>query len=322
MKTKTILIALFALTLLAALSVFMLVCGSQSLSGTQTFQVFGEICAISLTNKTIRISHEEIPNYMPAMTMPFAVKDSRLLNGLAEGDHVKFELMVTRNDSWLARIEKIAAAGTNENTASLPALSLEDREAECIQSGQMVPEFDLVDQNGKPFHLSDFRGKAVVLTFIYTRCPIPNYCPLMSKNFSELRRRFDKEFTDKYQLLSITMDPGFDRPEVLKEYGSHYGSNGEEWKFATGNTQQINFVAGLLGLYYTPENGTISHDLRTALIGADGRLVHLWKSNVWTPYEVQRMVRKSLTGADDIASINSSRSLGSHHKNIESQSPR
>ena len=123
----------------------------------------------------------------------------------------------------------------------------------------------------------------------------------MSKNFAEVQQRLTKELPGKYHLLSITMDPDFDRPEVLKEYASRYDANSTDWSFVTGTPEQISFVAGLVGLYYVRENGLISHDLRTALIGPDGKLVHLWKSNVWTPYEVQRMVRETLTGVREIA---------------------
>jgi len=122
----------------------------------------------------------------------------------------------------------------------------------------------------------------------------------MSKNFADLQQRLGKEFANKYQLVSISMDPEFDRPEVLKDYAARFGAKGTDWSFATGNAEQIGFVAGLMGLYYAQENGLISHDLRTAVIGPDGRLAHLWRSNVWTPYEVQRVVRAMLTGSEDI----------------------
>jgi protein SCO1/2 len=303
MKPKSVLLALGAVTLLAVLSLMALGLrnppASSRVSDSQTFGVFGQIRTLDFPNKTVRIAHEEIANYMPAMTMLFTVRDATVLNGLAVGDRVKFELRVTKDDSWISRIEKATPDPAKETTTTT-GLSFQDRESERVQTGEIVPDFGLIDQDGRAFQLGDFRGKAVVLTFIYTRCPIPNYCPLMSKNFAELQQRLSKEFANKYQLLSISMDPEFDRPEVLKEYAGRYGK-GKNWYFATGNGEQINFIAGLMGLYYAPENGLISHDLRTAVISADGRLVHLWKSNVWTPYEVQRMVRETLTGAEDIA---------------------
>ena len=305
MKPKTTIFAFCAVTLLAVLLVMAL--GhrnpptSSRVNDLQTFEVFGQIRNLDIPNKTVRVAHEEIPDYMPAMTMPFTVKDTTFLNGLRVDDRVKFELAVTRDDSWISRIELAEPVGAKETGVVKPALSLRDRETERVQIGERVPDFGLTDQDGRAFHLSDFRGKAVVLTFIYTRCPLPNYCPLMSKNFADLQQRLSKEFANKYQLLSISIDPEFDRPEVLKHYAARYGAKGKDWSFAGGNAEQINFVAGLMGLYYAQENGLISHDLRTAVISADGRLVHLWKSNVWTPYEVQRVVRETLNGAGNIA---------------------
>lgn len=197
MKPKTILILLCALTSLVVLSALVLHKNHQPAaadSGTKTFEVRGQIRAIDFANQTIRISHEEIPNYMPAMIMPFTVKDATLLKGLAAGDSVQFQLAVTDNDSWIARIEKVAGESPNQSpVAALSSSSPEDREAERVQVGEAVPDFTLVDQDGRPVHLSDFRGKAVVLTFIYTRCPLPNFCPLMSRNFADLEKRLSKE---------------------------------------------------------------------------------------------------------------------------------
>jgi protein SCO1/2 len=317
MKPKNLLITLCASTLLIAsiglLLVQRAVLRHRGTSASQpathqrattgpakTFEVHGTIRSVDIANRLLRITHEEIPNYMPGMTMPFTVKDPALLNGLAPGDSVQFELIVTETDSWIAQVEKIPA-GDGALGVGNSSATLQERETERLQVGEKLPDFQLTDQDGKPVHLSDFHGKAVVLTFIYTRCPLPNFCPLMSKNFAEVQQRLTKELPGKYHLLSITMDPDFDRPEVLKEYASRYDANSTDWSFVTGTPEQISFVAGLVGLYYVRENGLISHDLRTALIGPDGKLVHLWKSNVWTPYEVQRMVRETLTGNRDFA---------------------
>jgi protein SCO1/2 len=306
MKPKVILSALGVFTLLAVASAVVLVRRSQPAPsvpvGAQVFQVHGQVRGLEAAGKTIRIAHEAIPGYMPAMTMPFHVKDATLLKGLSVGDRVQFELVVTRDDSWIAHVETVSTeASAVAATVTKPAASIPDRETERVQTGEAVPDFQLIDQNGRPFRLSELRGKAVVLTFIYTRCPIPNFCPLMSKNFADLQGRLEKEFSGRYQLVSVSLDPRFDRPEVLKEYASRYGADERHWRFATGDEEQINFVTGLMGLFHEPENGLISHDLRTALIGPDGRLVQLWKSNVWTPYEVQRRVRETLTGAKDVA---------------------
>jgi protein SCO1/2 len=307
MKPKIILPVLGILTLAAVVSAVAFNHHNESDSGSaghpRTFEVHGQIRAVDIAGKTVHIAHEEIPNYMPAMTMPFPVKNTDILKGLSSGDNVQFELMVTENDAWVSQIERIAG-NSPEETADIQraSASAQSADAERVRAGEVVPDFALIDQNNRPIRLSDFRGQVVVLTFIYTRCPLPNFCPLMSRNFEELQQRLNKESPGKYRLLSISMDPDFDRPEVLKDYAARYGADEKDWSFATGNADQISFVAGLLGLYYARENGLISHDFRTALIGPDGRLVQLWKSNVWTPYEVQRRVRETLAPSKVVAS--------------------
>jgi protein SCO1 len=262
---------------------------------SQVFQVKGQIRSLESDGKTVRIAHEAIPGFMPAMEMPFTVKDPQSLRGLALGDTVKFDLVVTKDDSWIDRIEKTTAAPSTAPPLNPSA----DTASNELEIGQPVPDFALVDQNGHPFHLQNLRGKAVVLAFIYTRCPLPNFCPLMSKNFASLQERFAKDLPGKVQLLSISFDPQFDTPAQLKQYASVYQKEDKEksdkdWLFATGTREQVDYVTAMFGLIREPANGFINHDLRTALISPDGKLVHVWRSNVWTPYEVQRMVRETV----------------------------
>jgi protein SCO1 len=269
---------------------------SANAAAARTFQVNGIVREITPATKTVRVAHEEIPNYMPAMTMPLQVKDAALLDGVRVGDEIHFELSVTDDDSWISHIEKI---GSGNAAATAPAAA--SAESTELRKGERVPDFALTDENGKPVHLSDFRGKAVVLTFIYTRCPLPNFCPLMSKNFQALQERLSKAFPRKCHLLSVSIDPKFDKPAVLKGYASLYQADSQSWSFATGSEEQINEVASSFGLVHEPEGGIISHNLRTALISPDGHLVHLWKSNVWTPYEVHRMIEESVFNSPAVA---------------------
>lgn len=292
--------ALLLAVFLSAIGIgYRLAGAKQVLSPARIFQVQGTIRDINPAEKTVRVAHQEIPGFMPAMTMSLPVRDVTLLRNLASGDEVQFELQVTREDSWISHIEKI------ESAMALNDLGADRRRdqlgAECLNAGELVPDFTLTDQDGRPIHLSDFRGKAVVMTFIYTRCPLPNFCPLLSKNFAQLEQRLSSELPNKYHLLSISMDPEYDRPKVLKEYAARYASDPKDWTFATGEAESIHFVAELMGLYFEKENGLISHDLRTVLISPDGHLVHVWKSNVWTPYEIQRRLREVLTGDADVA---------------------
>lgn len=301
MKPKLVLTALCAFSLVAALAGILLVQQAPNTAelppGAVTYQVRGEVKSVNPAEKTARIAHEEIPDYMPAMVMPFSVKNPAILKGLTTGDLVSFELVVTEDDSWISQIsrEPVESAALAGSPASV------DDDSERVQRGEQMPDFALTDQDGRPMKLSDFRGKAVLVTFIYTRCPLPNFCPLMSKNFADLQTRLSKKLPGKYQLLSVTMDPTFDQPAVLKEYAARYAADQKEWLFGTGTPEQISEIATAMGLHYQWENGLISHDLRTALIGPDGRLLQLWKSNVWTPYEVERMVAEVMGQEKTIA---------------------
>jgi protein SCO1 len=259
-------------------------------TSNQVFEVKGLIRSFEADGKTVHIAHEDIPGFMPAMEMPFTVKNPSVLRGLATGNAVKFQLVVTKDDSWITRIEKLPATPAAAATAEASSFAVPQQ----VDVGQPVPDFVLIDQNGRPFRLQELRGKAVVLTFIYTRCPLPNYCPLMSRNFASLQERFAKDFPGKVQLLSISFDPRFDTPATLKQYATLFQKDDRGWTFATGSPEQIDFVTRRFGLIQEPSNGFINHDLRTALIGPDGKLVHVWRSNVWTPYEVERMVRETL----------------------------
>lgn len=305
MKTKVTLFILISVTLAAVISAVAI--GRQSRAHatlaekTKLFEVKGVIRAVESDGKTVRIEHEEIPGYMPAMTMPLTVKNPVLLAGLSAGDAVTFQLTVTENDSWISEIRKTGATEASADAFSANAQSTAPvRDSERLQPGEAVPDFTLTDQNGKPARLSDFQGKAVVLTFVYTRCPLPNFCPLMSKNFASLEERLSAEFPGKFHLLSISIDPKFDTPEVLKKYSEAWSKDEKSWSFLTGTPEEIGNVSAMFGLFYEPSGGLINHDLRTALIGPDGKLVHVWKSNVWTPYEVQRAVRGTLTGQRDV----------------------
>ncbi len=261
----------------------------------QVFEVKGQVRSVEPDEHTLNIAHEEIPGFMPAMVMPFTVKEPATTKGLASGDAVRFRLVVSKDDSWITQIEKIAPGALSAPPAAEQG-AVSGSETERVEVGQKVPDFSLVDHHGKKFRLSDLQGKAVVLTFIYTRCPLPNFCPLMSKNFASLQERFCKDLPGKVQLLSISFDPEFDTPETLSRYAALFqGQNGDkDWRFATGTPEQINHVTAMFGLIREPANGFINHDLRTALISPEGKLVHIWRSNVWTPYEVERMTREVL----------------------------
>lgn len=295
---KKFIVIVFVVTLLGAIALAVARKPElpQKASSPHHFQVRGQVRGIE-DAKTLRIAHEAIPGYMEAMVMAMEVRAPASLAGVKIGDDVSFELTVTENDSWISRLQVIS-----ENVAANAQISESvAQEAQRLQAGETVPSFSFVDQNGKKVRLEDFRGKAVLLTFIYTRCPLPNFCPLMSKNFAALQERLEKEFPGKFHLISASIDPKFDTPQALSEYAKRWTKDETTWSFATGSPEQMQAIQSLFGLTAESAGGLINHDLRTALIDPQGKLAHVWKSNVWTPYEVHRAVREELTGSRDIA---------------------
>lgn len=294
MKTRTIIFTFVALTLAIVVSAVAIHRQSAPNKPTaqqtaeQTFYVKGRVVSIEPGGKTVHIAHEEIPDFMPAMTMPFTIQHPEQVADLSTGDSVKFRLVVSKDDSWVAAIDKDASA----TRTPVRAQSLDT--GNRVETGETVPDFELVDQNGAPLKLSQYRGSAVLVTFIYTRCPLPNFCPLMSNRFSELQDRLGKKFPGKVHLISVSFDPEFDTPAVMKDYGKRFGARQKMWSLATGSQKQVDEVAGLFGLVKNKGANGYDHDLRTALISPDGKLIHIWRSNVWTAEEVESRVGEVL----------------------------
>jgi protein SCO1 len=210
--------------------------------------------------RQMTVAHKPIDNYMPAMTMAFQVSGAVDWNQLAPGTRVAFELVVGKHSS-LAQNVKIE--GQKE------VLDLPKPPPNKVAIGGKMPSFSLTDQSGRTVNLSDFHGKIVVVDFIYTRCPLPDVCPRLSANFASISKKLRGRAVE---FLSITIDPQFDTPAVLAEY-AHRWNAGDSWRFLTGSRENIQEVAGLFGLVYWPEEGSITHTVATAIIGREGTLV-------------------------------------------------
>lgn len=224
--------------------------------------------------QTVVISHRPIAGYMPAMTMPFHVRSAEELKGLAPGSRVRFELHVTKHES-MARNLKLVAGGLEGLTTDTGEPIRVTVPAEKVAIGSAMPDFALVDQQDRPVRLSDYRGRVVAIDFIYTRCPLPDVCPRLSANFALLQKRLRDRLRKDLALVSITIDPQYDTPEVLAGYARRWQADNEHWRFLTGPPDQIQKVAAFFGLIYWPEEGSITHTSVTAVIGRDGKLAAL-----------------------------------------------
>jgi protein SCO1 len=264
-------------------------------SSARSYQVRGIVRGFAPDRSTMSIEHEDIPGFMPSMTMPFSVKDQTDIAEVKIGDGISFRMTVTEKDLFLDEVKKIAASEVRV-TEPTPAASVSSTASARLREGDIVPSFTLTDQNGARVTSDTFRGQPFVLTFIFTRCPVPTFCPRISNNFSGLQEtiKSDPVLTGKARLLSITLDPKFDTPEILKGYAQQQKAEPQIWTFATGEPAEIDKLTQSFAVFVLPEGGTISHGLATALIALDGRVVEIWRGNAWKPSEVIDELRQQV----------------------------
>lgn len=247
----------------------------------------GKVVAVDKAKKKATIEHQEIKGYMPAMTMDFPIKADWIWEDLKPGAEISSADLVVDETAdqpyWLENIALVLAPDPN-----LPAPPVDERFA---QIGKEIPEFTLTNQDGKRISTKDFRGKAWALTFIYARCPLPEYCIKMSTNFSDAALQImNSDAKDKYRLLSISFDPENDTPEKLRQYGQGYlGKNAKPdfsvWQLAVGNDKEVRAIADFFGLRYEVDQNDktqINHSLRTAVISPEGKVTKVIAGNDWT----------------------------------------
>ena len=248
------------------------------------YELRGQILAIRPEANEVLIKHGDIQNFMPGMTMPFKVRDGRLIQGAAPGDLVTAQLMVGSNEAWIADIQKTGSAPL-ETTAAIPPAAF----AAPLAVGDQVPDTSLTDQDGRTVSLKDWRSHAVVVTFIYLRCPLPQFCPLMDRRFVGVQERIraDAAIASRARLLSVSFDPDADTPAELKAHAVKIGADQSRWTFATAPRDTIDRFAATFGVNVIREaDRTITHNLRTAVIGPDGTVVAVYNGSEWTVDQV------------------------------------
>lgn len=280
-------------------------CGVQTSTSVPTasdnakrYPMKGKVVSVDRDNKRAKIHHEEIEGFMEAMTMDFPIHSDWVWNELKPGSEVRAELVVdstAKDPYWLENIGIIAAgipgqeSPANENAA---------------QIGAEVPDFTLTNQDGRKISPKEFRGKALAITFIYAKCPLPEYCIKMSTNFSDLANQLnaDPERRDRIRLLSISFDPENDTPEKLRSYGLGYlGKDAKPdftvWQLAVGKDAEVRKIADFSGLRYEvdpSDKALINHSLRTVVITPDGKVHKVLSGNEWTPAELLKELEATL----------------------------
>jgi protein SCO1/2 len=233
----------------------------------QVYAATGVVRELSPDDQTVTISHEAVSNYMGAMTMPFRVRNASEMAGLHPGDKVTFRLHVTQTDSWVDHITRIGRVLLNETKPLLPGPA-------SLHGRNPLWYYHFTNELGQPVSLNDFHGQALAITFIYTRCPLPNYCPRLSKNFQEASQKLESMSgaPTNWHFLSISFDSEFDTPAVLKAYGNSYRYDPAHWSFLTGPPDKIAELARLSGVHYASDDGLINHNFRTLIVDGNGHL--------------------------------------------------
>lgn len=256
------------------------------------YELTGQVLALRPEQGEVLIRHEDIPNFMPGMTMPFRVQDPALLAPLTAGDLVTATLVVGER-SYLSAITKTGSAPMPDEAVGFPP----GAGVHILEPGDEAPPTALTDQDGRAVSLADWRGQAVAVTFIFTRCPLPEFCPLMDRRFLEVQRAAstDPALGDRVRLLSVSFDPDYDTPEVLKAHAARLGANEAQWRFATAPPDVVDRFAAEFGVNVIRiADGDITHSLRTAVIGPDGRMTAVYSGNEWTSAQLVEDLRRAL----------------------------
>jgi len=258
------------------------------------YDLRGKVLVVEPDKHLVTVSHEDVKGYMPAMTMPFTVPSESDLQILAPDDQITATLVVDGSQAWL---EDLIITRQSANASSaMPGVVM-------AKEGDEVPNFRLRNQDNREIRIQNYRGKTLLLTFIYTRCPVPEYCTLMSNNFAQIESALgqDPGVYEKTHLLSVSIDPAYDTPEVLRSYGAAHTERYEKetfahWEFAGGTSEQVKDIAQYFGLTYIPDKDQIIHGLRTVIVRPDGRVGKIYTGNDWKPEEVVEEIKKAGRG--------------------------
>jgi protein SCO1/2 len=256
----------------------------------EKFPIRGKIVSVDAAHGSVELDHEAVPGFMDAMTMTYKLKDPTVASELHPGDRITATLLARKTpdgytDAMLDQIVITAQARPDYK----PPVSYH-----VPSAGDTVPDFKLINQDGHAIHLGQFKGRVLLLTFIYTRCPLADYCPRMSRNFAEIDKALQGEpkLYAKTHLLSISFDPKYDTPTVLKRYGEAYIGQGTRdsfwhWDFAAPSRSEMAALTEFFDVGVTPgDSGTLTHSLSTVLIGKDGRIMSWYPNNDWQPADV------------------------------------
>jgi protein SCO1 len=270
-------------------------------SADRQYQVAGLVVAVDRAHQILTVSHDAIPGYMEAMTMPYNVREREIVDTVKPGTRVEFTLVVSDTASFITGVRVRGYDSLERDPTQNRRLAILDNALSGkhgvpvnLENGELVPDFELIDQNSRPITLSQFRGKVVAITFIYTRCPLPDYCLRLTNNFGQLQKRFQDRMGRDLVLLSITFDPEHDRPEVLGKYAESWKADPSGWHFLTGSLPDVKQVCGMFGMNFWPDEGLMTHLLHTVVIDRNRKMVGNIEGNQFTTKQLGDLVEATL----------------------------
>lgn len=265
--------------------------------GARRYPIQGTVVEVDASGRSVTLAHDDIPGFMPAMTMPFVVleKDVALLQAMTPGDSLRAMLVVSDSRYWLESLVLVKPAVPLAGQ-SPPARAREP------QAGDAVPDVALVDQDGRALRLAEYRGRALALTFVFTRCPMPDFCPFLMRGFAHAHETLvaDPALARQTALLTVSFDVEHDTPAVLRAYGLPFQKTRppfSHWRLASGRLDEVRKLAVALGLDFREEDRSFTHNLRTAVLGKDGRLRRLFRGNDWKPEELVAELAAAAAGS-------------------------
>jgi protein SCO1 len=264
----------------------------ESTNVLRSFLARGLVRSLPANGQAVVVRHEEIPGFMPKMTMAFDVRDTNELRGLKPGDAITFEVKATEEDSWIENIQPASTNGLAPLPPSDPSSSSLLHIAQ-MKAGDLLPDAELLAEDRRVIKLSEFQGRALAFTFIFTRCPLPDYCPRMNQHFNRARELLLQrpDGATNWQFLSVSFDPEFDKPGVLNRYAFSYrGKSADRWLFASAATNVMASFASQLDFRFANEGGSFLHNLRTVVLDPQRRIYRQFDGNKWKAEELAQAI--------------------------------
>lgn len=260
-------------------------------SRSRRYELRGEVVQVDRPNARVTVRHEDIQGFMPAMTMTFDVSDARLVQDRQPGELIRATLIVAENRAYLSAIQRTGMAPPSRSAPPPPL--------DVLRDGEAIPDAQFVDQAGHARRLSEWRGQAIAVTFVYTRCPFPEFCPSIDRKFQEAQGAIAKDASlrGRAHLVSVSLDPAYDTPSVLAAHATRVSADPAHWTLLTGDRGQIGRFTARFGVSIASDDGegaAIVHNLRTAVIDREGRIVTIVSGNEWTPSELLGHLRSAL----------------------------